>query len=183
MLAAYECGLLSAPQRTEIERHMMECDLCFEDAYEFSPVAAEIRRVRERPEALRSPRHTLHLLLAAVLVAIAAAGIWIFRTANPEEPPVMRGAQEIRLIAPGPGQETTTPLLLQWQDPTKADDYLVSIFSETGKLIHEAHSKTPGYRWAPEAAPAPGLYRWTVEARLSDGTTTASSTASEFRLK
>lgn len=46
LIARYEMGLLSDEERRRFETHLLECDACFQDYYQFAPVAEVISRER-----------------------------------------------------------------------------------------------------------------------------------------
>ena len=182
LLAAYENGMLSAQQTEDVEAHLQECDLCFEDLYEFAPAAQEIRKKRMQPRVLREPQRKIYpYLMAAVVMLGAALGLWIFRSSTTTQTPILRGSDAISLQSPGEKDLVTAPVVFRWQDKSNADEYLLYIYSEQGSLVHQAKVKAIQYLWQPKT-PA-GIYRWKIESYLSDGTRTSSSKISEFRLK
>ena len=182
LLAAFENGMLSAQQTEDVEAHLQECDLCFEDLYEFAPAAQEIRKKRMQPQLLQQPQRKIYpYLMAAAVVLAAALGLWIFRSSTATETPILRGSDAISLQSPGEKDLVTAPVLFRWQDKTNADEYLLYIYSEQGSVVHQEKVKTIEYLWQPKT-PA-GIYRWKIESYLSDGTRTSSSKVAEFRLK
>lgn len=181
LLAAYEFGMLAGDQRAEVEAHIMECDLCFEDLFEFSPVSQHVRSLRALKPLMASRRPGYRYLLAATIAVLAAAGIWIFRLSAPEDRDIQRGAMQITIDAPASQSETEAPVLFHWRH-RGADEYRLSIFTEEGKLVQEARTAQHEFLWEPQPVPPPGTYRWTVEAYLSDGTRIASSPVSQFQL-
>ena len=182
LLAVYENGMLSAQQTEDVEAHLQECDLCFEDLYEFAPAAQQIRKKRMQPQLLQQPQRKIYpYLMAAAVVLAAALGLWIFRSSTATETPILRGSDSISLQSPGEKDLVTAPVLFRWQDKTNADEYLLYIYSEQGNVVHQEKVKTIEYLWQPKT-PA-GIYRWKIESYLSDGTRTSSSKVAEFRLK
>lgn len=182
LLAAYEFGMLAGDQRAEVEAHIMECDLCFEDLFEFSPVSKHARSLRARTPVRTARRPTYRYLLAAAIAVLAAAGIWMFRFSAPEDRSIQRGASQIMIDAPASQAATEAPVLFRWRN-RGADEYRLSIFTEEGKLVQEARTPQHEFLWDPRPAPLPGTYRWTVEAYLDDGTRIASSQVSQFQLR
>ena len=183
LLAAYESGMLSEEQIKDVEVHIQECDLCFEDLYEFAPVAQEIQKKRMQPRILRKPQRKIYpYLMAAVVMLAVAVGLWIFRsnTTTPETP-ILRGSDAITLQSPKENDLAPSPVLFRWQDRTNADEYFLFVYNEQGSLVHQEKLRTLEYQWHPKS-PA-GIYRWKVESYLSDGTRTSSSKIAEFRLK
>lgn len=43
MIALYEFDLLSPEEREEVEAHLLQCDVCYQELYEFSPVVETIK--------------------------------------------------------------------------------------------------------------------------------------------
>lgn len=184
LLTAFECGILPPDQKKDVEAHVLNCDLCFEDLYEFAPAAQEILRQRVQSPTIKAPRREVHrFLMAAVLVITAAAGLWIYRSTTVKEEPLLRGSNAITLQSPGESEQLVRPVLFRWNDGSNADEYVVSIYNEDGRVVHQNRVKTTEYLWKPEIAVSPALYHWKVEAYLTDGTRTSSSKISEFRLK
>jgi hypothetical protein len=183
MLAAYESGMLSAEERKEVEEHLQECDSCFQDLYEFAPVAQEIRQQRLQSKVIYVSRHrkTYQYLMAAIFVIAAAVGLWIYRTSTTTEEPVLRSSDAITLTSPAENQEVSFPVLFRWTDKSNADEYAISVYDAKGQRVVNERVKNREYRWNPPGAS--GIFRWNIEAYLSDGTRTASSKVLEFKLK
>lgn len=78
MLYAYEIGMLSDEETTEMELHLCECDSCFQNASEFQNFADLIRKsskIRERIHKDANSKQSSHitrtLLIAAIVIAVA----------------------------------------------------------------------------------------------------------------
>ena len=78
LVGSYELGLLSPEERCRFEKHVWECDGCFQDLGEMAPVAESVRQARlapegnieledERPEPVSrlSPCHRQHRAVSA----------------------------------------------------------------------------------------------------------------------
>lgn len=183
LLAAYELGLLSAEERAKFERHIAECDLCFEDAYEFSPVS---RQLRNRA-AGTSPRSTsaswrfVRLAVAACLTLFAATGYWIFKETTTVVDDQTRGAKSLELITPQENQLVTLPVTFRWKPNAAASYYVFHLMAADGTEIESSHLETNTYQWT-LIAPTSGRYTWSVQACLSDGTVIARSQPHSFLL-
>lgn len=184
LLSAYEVGMLSLEQAKKVEAHVLECDLCFADLYEFEPASQEMKRQRLQVPAIKVKRFEVRrYLMAAVLLIAALAGVWIYRSTIVTERPVLRGSDAIQLQSPAEGEQLTLPLLFRWADRSNADKYVLYIYDADGKLIDQQNLNSTEYLWKGGSAVMPGTYRWKVDAFLSDGTRTASSKVAEVRLK
>jgi hypothetical protein len=184
LLSAYECGVLPLAQAKQVESHVLECDLCFSDLYEFAPAAQEIKRRHMQIPALKVKRlEVRRYLMAAVILLAALAGVLVYRSNTITEQPVVRGSDAIQLQSPAEGELVSLPVLFRWTDRSNADKYVIYIYDADGKLINQQSLDATEYLWKSERPASPGIYRWKVDALLSDGTRTASSKINELRLK
>ena len=63
MVSLYQFNLLDEQQRTKVEAHLLECDACFQELYQLSPV---VENLLEMPECFTDalkprPTHSLHI--------------------------------------------------------------------------------------------------------------------------
>ena len=85
MLAAYVDGRLGADERTTVEAHLAECELCREAAVEAGSLAAELAAAEHRPTLAAvtnktAPRRTWWYgvgAVAAVLIAVVWLRPWV----------------------------------------------------------------------------------------------------------
>jgi hypothetical protein len=176
LLSAYECGMLSPEQSREVEVHVLECDACFVDLYEFAPPAKEMKQQRlNNPSRKVKHFEVRRYLMAAVILLAALAGVWIYRSGTVTEQPVVRGSDAIQLQSPADKEELSAPVQFRWTDRSNADKYVLYIFDTDGKLIDQQTLTSTEYLWKGNPSTKLGIYRWKVDAFLADGTRTASS--------
>jgi hypothetical protein len=184
LLSAYEYGMLLPAQAKEVEAHVLQCDLCFADLYEFAPAAQEMKRQRIQTGVSKVKRFEVRrYLMAAVILLTALAGVWIYRSGTVTEQPVLRGSDAIQLQTPSEGELLSLPVLFRWSDRSNADRYVLYIYDANGKVIAEEKLNSSEYLWKGDPAARSGIYRWKVDAFLADGTRTSSSKIAQLRLK
>jgi len=85
MLVFYEFGRLSSDEKEKLENHLLECDLCYQELYEFSPAIKTIRKnIKNFKKVARLEKTTLRQVLdyfltppKTVRLAFAAAVLFI----------------------------------------------------------------------------------------------------------
>lgn len=172
LLAAYELNLLSNEDREKFERHLAECDLCFEDAYSFSPVTEQLARKPAKLAVRKTSRamQYIRLAVAASLVICSAAGYWIFKQSGTVVDDRTRGAKVLQLISPQENQTTHTPVSFTWRPESAASFYVIHIRPEKAGEV-KFRTEVPAFAWpAAQDTYHPGRYRWSVDACFSDGT-------------
>lgn len=179
LLAAYELNLLAAEDRQKFERHILECDLCFEDGYSFAPVIEHLKPAQRHLAAKTSSRffRFARMAVAACIVVFAAAGYWIFRETQTgiDMEDRTRGENALQLITPAENQSLRSPVTFQWQSNSSARYYVIHIIREGGAEL-TFRAETNSFQWPIPPDPySPGPYNWGVDACLSDGTVIAKS--------
>lgn len=71
LLSLYEFDKLSQDDRDLFEQHLLECDACFQDLYEFSPAIEMIKEHRDEFQAAISSPSLIHQWLSKVTSIIA----------------------------------------------------------------------------------------------------------------
>ena len=178
LLAAYEMDLLTPDVHQEVEAHLAECDVCFEDAYSFSPAAEAMRAARSRQPSQRRMSKAGYALAAALV--LAGFGVLIFRTMQPDTGGAVRGYQQLELLAPAARQQVAFPVEFRWTPVPAARLYRITVLSNANKLLDGVETTEPQYIWKTLSPPPSGVYLWKVEAFLPDGTRIASSSPREF---
>jgi hypothetical protein len=183
LLSAYECGMLSAEQSKEVEAHVLGCDVCFADLYEFAPAAQEMKRQRLQILPMKVKRFEVRrYVMAAVILLAALAGVWIYRSGSVTDQPIVRGSDAIQLQSPADKEELSPPVQFRWTDRSHADKYVLYIYDADGKLINQQTLTSTQYVWKGDAGGKLGTYRWKIDAFLADGSRTASSKISELTI-
>lgn len=85
MLGLYEFGRLSPIEKEKFENHLLECDFCYQELYDFSPAVKTIRKnIKEFKKAARIEKTTLWQVIdyflappKPVRLAFAAAILFI----------------------------------------------------------------------------------------------------------
>ena len=106
LVAAYELGVLPDEEREALERHLMECDACFEELADMEPVA---RRVREQglapegkmemtAEAQGGGLRRFRRRWTVVIGGVAAAALFTVVLARPAVQTVLEGARGPALV-------------------------------------------------------------------------------------
>lgn len=185
LVAAYEMKVLPPARRAEVEQHLLECDLCFEDAYSFSPVAQQILKTRteQSVSAFSSRWRLARFALAACLMTVVLTGYWIFDQTPAQKEDRTRGAVAVELVSPRENQTLSFPVIFRWKAKPAASFYRFHLWSEHGPLIEGERVEPNSYVWRADVPLESGEYRWSVEACLSDGTKIAGSHIRSFVLK
>jgi hypothetical protein len=132
LLGSYELGLLSESEARRVEKHVLECDECFEELYETAPLMAAARRAmrkRERSHSWRIP------LVAAAGIVLAFSVTYTVFTRGPE---AKRGAlmTEHAISLKGPeGVQKGDRLLFEWEAGEGFRMYTLSILDEEGDSV------------------------------------------------
>jgi hypothetical protein len=182
VLAAYESGLLPAVEHREVEQHLLECDLCFESAYHYSPISDAIRNKRTQKQVVpqKSRRPVVQWLMMAVLAIFLGTGFWIIHKTSALRDELMRGGAQIQLLAPKFGQKISIPAEFLWEEEPEAAFYRIYIFSGPKKIVSGLQVNEPRYLLSSRIEP--GEYSWKVESFYSDGSRIRDSITNHFEI-
>ncbi len=137
LLERYVAGALGADDRDRLERHILMCDRCQEEAR----LALALRRelTRERQQPLRRPRRWwiaagIGTAAAAVLLAVALPRAVLDRDGAEHRDVPVSGAVEPALLAPV-GGVPDRPATFIWSRVAGADRYRVTLLSAGGDVL------------------------------------------------
>jgi hypothetical protein len=186
LIPSYELGLLEQDERNQFEKHVRQCDECFESLYRFAPVSSgltSIRKLETVKPAVVIQRPRWQWLLAVIMGMMLIMGFWLFRQTSKLQDEIMRGAAQIQLLEPKDGTAVQAPVLLRWEEEPEAEFYKVYVFKNETMLVSGERTNIPQYEWTPPENVNSGKYQWKVESFFSNGSQIRDSLTFSMRLQ
>jgi hypothetical protein len=186
LIPSYELGLLDQEERNQFEKHVRQCDECFESLYRFTPVSsslASIRKLEIVKPGVTIQRPRWQWLLAVIMGMILIMAFWLIRQSSKLQDEIMRGAAQIQLLEPKDGSSVQAPVLLRWEEEPEAEFYKVYVFKNETMFVPGERANIPQYEWIPSADRKPGKYQWKVESFFSDGSRIRDSVTFSMKLQ
>jgi hypothetical protein len=132
-VAAYLDRVLSPPNRSRVEAHLADCDVCRADVIEV------VRLLRRRP---RRRGWYVPVGVAAAAAAVLLL-VWPRPAEEPEPPPVYREPVVTMTVAPSviePRGATIAAPRFIWTEVPHADRYRLTLFDDTGRVVWETQT-------------------------------------------
>ncbi len=201
-LERFVCGDCAPEQRPSIELHLSDCRQCRSKLIELADarLAPETRiAVPEalhnkvlalveptvNPEPRSNGRWTAVASAASILAVVGLSALSWFQN-RPDAPSGSTGvvrsapaAEQAPRLLPHAGSTSVTPIIeLQWQGSPNAASYLVTVVDDVGEASRQFELPPGAQRLELDLTSLGpvGVYYWFVEARFSDGVSTASAT-------
>ncbi len=141
LLGPYELGLLSDRKRIAVERHVLECDSCFEELYETAPL---FRAGSATPAPARTGKRTWYVPVAAAAAAAIVVSTLVFR-AGDSVVDTKRGAfpEAERIETEGSGGVMIKggTVVFTWNPVPDAAAYNLLVFDEDGNLVWSGETR------------------------------------------
>lgn len=132
-VAAYLDRALSPSDRSRVEEHLADCDVCRAEVIEV------VRLLRMRPRR-RGWYVPVGVAAAAALVLLL---VWPRPSEEPELPPIYREPVVTTTVAPSviaPRGATVAAPRFVWTEVPHADRYRLTLFDDTGRVVWETQT-------------------------------------------
>jgi len=150
LIAGFELGILTEQDRMSFEKHIMECQYCFQNLYRTAPITLLMRqgklapkgkyKLLKEPSTVHQPRRfrKIWIYAASGAAAVFALVFFLMQLSGPiEKTERLRGQDEISVLVISPVGNVREPKEFRWKAVPESQSYIVKLYTEAGELKWE----------------------------------------------